>query len=123
MRRERATREGPESRANIPVIDRLPSLLIEAVGLVDVLHRLGRGRECVVDEDEDGLLRRELDALPDDVDELAYGQILWDEVLLLVEVRNIATLGALADDLDSEHVRNSLFGSALQERCARRGGE
>jgi len=40
---------------------------------------LGAGRD-VVDKDEYGLLRRELDALADDVDELAHREVGGDEV-------------------------------------------
>ena len=39
-------------------------------------HKSGSRRQDLVDEDEDGLLRSELDPLPNNVDELAYGEIL-----------------------------------------------
>ena len=44
--------------------------------LVDAAHERGGGRQDLVDEDEDGLFRRELDALADDVDELPNRQVL-----------------------------------------------
>ena len=53
--------------------------------LVDAAHQSGGGREDLVHEDEDGLLRGELDSLPDNVDELAYGKVGGDKILLLVD--------------------------------------
>lgn len=44
--------------------------------LVDRAHECRCWRQDLVDEDEDGLLRRKLDTLPNNVDELAHGQIL-----------------------------------------------
>ena len=40
--------------------------------LVNRTHRCRCWREDLVDEDEDRLLRRELDTLPDNIDELAH---------------------------------------------------
>lgn len=56
--------------------------------LMFVVYRAHQGssrREHFIDEDEDGLLGRKLDAFADDIYELAYGQIGWDQVLLLVD--------------------------------------
>lgn len=44
--------------------------------LVYSTHECRCGREDLIDEDEDGLLGRELDAFPDDIHELTDGQIL-----------------------------------------------
>jgi hypothetical protein len=44
--------------------------------VVDRAHESGRWWEDLVDEDEDRLLRSELDALADDIDKLANGQVL-----------------------------------------------
>lgn len=67
--------------------------------LVDGGHeRCGR-RQDLVDEDEDGLLGRQLDALADDVDELADSEVGGDQVLLLVDGRDVRLLHLLADDL------------------------
>ena len=52
---------------------------------VDAAHQSGGWRKHLIDEDEDGLLGRELDALADDVDELADGEVCRDQVLLLVD--------------------------------------
>lgn len=52
--------------------------------LVDAAHQGSSRREDLINEDEDGLLGRELDALPDDVDKLAYGEICGYEILLLI---------------------------------------
>ena len=43
---------------------------------VDRAHQRRSRRKDLVDEDEDGLLWRELDSLPNNVDELADGEIL-----------------------------------------------
>lgn len=67
--------------------------------LVDGAHERGGRRQHLVDEDEDCLLRRQLDALADDVDELADGQVGGDQVLLLVDGRDVGFLDLLADDL------------------------
>lgn len=45
-------------------------------------HESCCGGEDLVDEDEDGFLGGELDALPDDVDELAYSQVLREQKLV-----------------------------------------
>ena len=67
--------------------------------LIDAAHERGSGRQNLVDEDEDGLLRAELDALADDVDELAHGEVGGDEVFLLVDGCDVALLHLLADYL------------------------
>ena len=58
----------------------------------------------VVDKDEDGLLGAELDPFPDDVHELPSGQVSRHQVLLLVNIRNIAPAGLLHDDRDPVRV-------------------
>lgn len=77
--------------------------------LVDAAHEGGSGRQDLVDEDEDGLLGGELDALADDVDELADGEVGGDEVLLLVDGRDVGLLDLLADDGDSVRVLLALW--------------
>ena len=44
--------------------------------LVDRAHKRRCWRQDLIDKDEDSLLRRELDTLPNHVDELADGQVL-----------------------------------------------
>ena len=83
--------------------------------LVDAAHqRRGRGQD-LIDEDEDGLLRRKLDALADDVDELAHGQVGGDQILLLVDGRDVGFLHFFADHL--------CFFSSAKERQKEQGGE
>jgi hypothetical protein len=65
---------------------------------VDAAHKGGCGRKDFVDEDEDGLLRRELDALANDVDKLADGEVGRDQVLLLIDRGNVTLLDLLAND-------------------------
>lgn len=86
------------SRATVDI----PVLVL--VLLVDAAHKSGRGGKDLVDEDEDGLLGRQLDSLADDVDELANSQIGGDQVLLLVDGRDVALLDLFANDLFSAFV-------------------
>lgn len=53
--------------------------------LVNATHESSGRREDLIDEDEDGLLRGQLNALSDYVDKLAYGKIGGYEILLLVD--------------------------------------
>ena len=69
------------------------------VFLVDGAHESSGWRQDLVDEDEDGLLRAQLDALPDDVDELAHGEVGRYQVLLLVDCGDVRLLDLFADDL------------------------
>jgi len=69
--------------------------------LVDAAHERGSGWKDLVDENEDSLLGRELDALADHVDELSNCEIGWYEVLLLVDSGDIALFDLLADDRNS----------------------
>lgn len=71
------------------------------VFVVDTAHEGGGRRQDLVDKDEDGLLWAKLDSLANNVDELANGQIGRDEVLLLVDCRDVRFLDFLADDLDT----------------------
>jgi len=67
--------------------------------LINATHEGCGRRKDLVDEDEDGLLGRQLDALADNIDELTDGQVGGDEVLLLVDGGNVGLLNLLADDL------------------------
>jgi len=69
------------------------------VFLVDGAHESGGRWQDLLDEDEDGLLWRKLDSLADHVDELAYGEIGGNEILLLVDGGDVRLLNLLADDL------------------------
>lgn len=66
---------------------------------VDATHESGCRRQYLIDEDEDGFLGAELDALADHVDELAYGEICGDEVLLLVDGSNVGLFNLFTDNL------------------------
>ena len=67
--------------------------------LVNRTHQRSRGRQDLIDEDEDGLLGAQLDPLADHVDELADGEVGGDQVLLLVDGGNVRFFDLLADDL------------------------
>lgn len=45
--------------------------------LVDAAHERSGRRQYLIDEDEDGLLWAQLDALANDIDELTDGQVCW----------------------------------------------
>ena len=53
-------------------VDDVEEAVLVLLDLVDGRHERRRRRDDVVDEDEDGLLGRQLDAFTDDVDELAH---------------------------------------------------
>ena len=53
--------------------------------LVYGAHESSGRWQNLVDEDEDGFLWRELDALSDNIDKLADGEICRNEVLLLID--------------------------------------
>ena len=73
--------------------------ILVLVLFVDAAHERSSGWQDLIDEDEDGLLGGELDALADHVDELAHGEIGWDEVFLLVDGSDIRLLDLFADHL------------------------
>lgn len=73
--------------------------ILVLVFFVNAAHERGGGWQDLIDEDEDGLLGRELDALADHVDELTDGEIGRDEVFLLVDGRDIRLLNLLANHL------------------------
>lgn len=66
--------------------------------IVDRAHQCSGRWKDLVDEDEDSLLGRELDALADDIDELTNGEVGWNKVLLLIDGRNIRLLDLFAND-------------------------
>jgi len=57
--------------------------------LVYRAHESGCRWQNLIDEDEDGLLGRQLNALADHVDELTDGEVGRDQVLLLVDGRDV----------------------------------
>ena len=65
--------------------------------LIDAAHEGSSRGKDLVDKDEDGLLGGELDSLADNVDELAYGQVGWDQIFLLIDGSDITLLDLLAD--------------------------
>lgn len=77
-------------RKNVPVFI--------LVLLVDTAHQGSCRRQDLIDEDEDGLLGGQLDALANYVDELAYGEIGRHKILLLVDRGNVGFLNLFADD-------------------------
>jgi hypothetical protein len=74
------------------------------VFLVDATHERGGGRQDLIDEDEDGLLRTELDSLAYHVDELSDGQVGGYEVLLLVDGGDVGLFDLFADYLQQAEI-------------------
>ena len=73
--------------------------ILVLVLLVYRAHESSSGWQDLVDEDEDGLLRRKLNPLTDHVDELADGEIGGYQVLLLVDGCDVGLLDLLANNL------------------------
>lgn len=48
-------------------------------------HQGSSRRQNLINEDEDGFLRGELDALSDNIDELADGEVCRHQILLFVD--------------------------------------
>ena len=59
------------------------------VFLVDGAHEGSSRWQDLVNEDEDGLFGRELDALANNVDKLTNGKVCGDQVFLLVDGGNV----------------------------------
>ena len=68
--------------------------------LINTAHQRRRRRQDLIDEDEDGFFRGKLDALADDVDELADGEVGGDKVFLLVDGGDVGFFDFFADDLE-----------------------
>jgi len=66
--------------------------------LVNRTHQRSSRWQNLIHEDEDGLLGAQLDALADYVYELTNSQVGGNEILLLVDSRDIGLLDLLADD-------------------------
>lgn len=92
--------------------------------LVNAAHERGSGRQDLIDEDEDGFFRAELDALSDDVDKLADGEVGRDQVLLLVDGGDVGLLDFFADYLcegDNQHIEVfEAFPNLFLDRCRKR---
>lgn len=81
--------------------------------LVDTAHERGSRWQDLIDEDEDGLLGGELNALADYVDELTDSKVGGNEVLLLIDRCDIRLLDLLADDWNAVGVLLTLE----RDRC------
>ena len=81
--------------------------ILVLVFLVDAAHEGRCGRQNFVDEDKDGLFGCKLDALADDVAELADGQVGRHEIFLLVYGCDVGLLDLLTNDLPSVRHRVS----------------
>lgn len=64
-----------------------------------LLIRAAVGGEDLIDEDEDSLLWRQLDALANNIYELADGEICRNQILLLVDGGDVGLFDLFADNL------------------------
>jgi hypothetical protein len=98
--------------------------------LINAAHQ-GRSRwQDLINENEDGLLWGELYALADNINELAHGEVGGDQILLLVDSRDIRLFDFLADDrnaigillpdADSSHISNSALNSSGEGKLTAR---
>lgn len=71
--------------------------------LIDAAHQRSGRRQDFINENEDGFLGGELDALSDDVDELADGEVGGDQVFLLVDGCDVGFFDFFADHLSNMH--------------------
>ena len=77
--------------------------------LVNRAHERSRRRQDLIDEDEDRLLGGQLDALADNIYELADRQVGRHQVFFFVDGCNVAFFDLLADHRDTIGVLLSLF--------------
>jgi len=108
-------------------VESINSPILVLVLLIDTRHQSSGRRQDFINKDEDGLLRRQLDALSDYIDELTDGQVSRDQVLLLVDGRNVGFLDLLADDGDAIGVlltlcRRDVRRVEVEQRQRRRRG-
>jgi hypothetical protein len=89
----------PESARGGSGIRDVQETVLVLVLLIYRAHESGSRWQDLIDEDEDGLLRRQLDALADHVNELADCQVCGDQVFLLVDGRDVRLLDLLANNL------------------------
>ena len=68
---------------------------------VDARHQRSSRRQDLIDEDENRLLRAELDALADNINELTDGEVSGDKILFLVDGCNVGFFHLFADDGDA----------------------
>jgi hypothetical protein len=86
------------SSEELDIRDIQKSILI-LVLLIDAAHQRGSRRQNFIDEDENGLLRRQFNALADHIDELTNCQVGGDKIFLLINGCDVRLLDLLADHL------------------------
>jgi len=85
------------SKGVLPRIGHVEEAVLVLVVFVYLGHQGRRRGQGVVHKNEDRFLWLQFDAFPDDIDELTHRQIRRNEVFLLVDIRDVALLGLLAD--------------------------
>ena len=73
----------------LATVSNVEEAVLVLVLLIDCGHCCTSGRQNVLDKDEDGLLWAQLDALADDIDELADSEVCGHKVLLLVDFGDV----------------------------------
>ena len=99
------------SRVNSSKVQEILPILV-LVLFIDAAHESSGRWKDFINENEDSLLRRKLNPLADHVDELAYGEVCGDKVLLLVDSSDVAFLNLFADNLE----RDNTLAAARRDR-------
>jgi len=87
--------------------------------LVNAAHKSSGRRQNLIDEDEDGLLRRKLNSLANDIDKLANRQVGRNQILFLIDGSDVTLFDLFANDRNAIGILLSdalSFSLALLER-------
>lgn len=87
--------------------------------IVDAAHQRRRGWKHLIDKDEDSLLRRQLDALANDIYELADGEVCRNQILLLVDGGDVGLFDLFADNLLETAVSDNVTSCKLPMNSSR----
>ena len=90
-----------KTRINRRYIRDVQESILILVLLVNAAHKCSSRRQHFINKDENGLLGGQLNALSNHIDELADCKIRWDEVLLLIDSRDVRLLDLLANNLST----------------------
>jgi len=88
----------------LPRISNVEKSILVLVFFIYRAHKRSSWWKDFIDEDEDGLLWRKLDALPDHIDELPNSKVGGDKVLFLIDCRNVRLLDLFTDDRNTVRV-------------------
>ena len=87
--------------------------------VVDTAHQSRRGGKHLIDKDENGLLWRQLDALANNIYELADCKICRNQILLLVDGGDVGLFDLFADNLLETAVSDNVTSCKLPMNSSR----